>query len=35
MLVATHDLNLIAEAEAPVLTLKGGKLSGSTQAALA
>ncbi len=28
VLVASHDLNLIAEADAPVLTLKGGKLFG-------
>ena len=28
VLVASHDVNLVAEAGAPVLTLKGGKLSG-------
>ena len=35
VLVATHDLTLIAEANAPVLTLKGGKLSEPTSAAAA
>jgi cell division transport system ATP-binding protein len=32
VLVATHDLNLIAEADAPVLTLSGGKLSEPSKA---
>jgi ABC-type ATPase involved in cell division len=27
VLVASHDVTLVAEADAPVLTLKGGRLS--------
>jgi cell division transport system ATP-binding protein len=33
VLVATHDQTLIAEADAPVLTLKSGKLSAPDGAA--
>jgi ABC-type ATPase involved in cell division len=27
VLVASHDVNLVAEGDAPVLSLKGGRLS--------